>query len=74
VTTDLGQTPWHRDCGPILYLTIRRGPKAGTTQASCTCEWVRTYKTRVGAERQGNAHLRLANGLTLAHQIGDKPA
>ena len=61
------QTPAERfdwPCGPILYLTIRRGPKADTTLAACTCEWVRTYKTRVGAERRGNAHLRLANGVT----------
>lgn len=49
-------------CGPILYLTIKRGPKAGTTQASCTCEWVRTYGTRTGAERAGRNHLRVANG------------
>ena len=49
-------------CGPILYLTVRRGPKAGLTAASCTCGWDRTYKTRRKAEKRGAEHLRIANG------------
>ena len=53
---------WDRPCGPILYLTVKRGPKAGTTLADCTCGWSRTYGTRRGAERMGRDHLRVANG------------
>lgn len=49
-------------CGPILYLTIRRGPHAGLTSATCTCGWERTYKTRRKAEKRGREHLAIANG------------
>ena len=54
--------PFEEQCGPILYLTVRRGPHAGMTSATCTCGWERTYKTRRGAERCGRDHLRIANG------------
>lgn len=56
--------PFEQACGPILYLTVRRGPHAGLTSASCTCGWDRTYKTRLGAEREGRRHLKTANGST----------
>lgn len=54
--------PHDLQCGPILYLTVRRGPHAGLTSVTCTCGWERTYKTRRGAERCGRDHLRIANG------------
>ena len=54
--------PVEQTCGPILYLTVRRGTHAGMTSATCTCGWDRTYKTRRGAERCGRDHLRIANG------------
>jgi hypothetical protein len=73
---------WDEGCGPIIYLTVRRGPHADATLAYCTCDWERTYRTRRKAEKRGAAHLVLANGAADAARaeirptklpIGEKP-
>lgn len=54
-----------------MHLTIKRGPKAGTTLVYCTCGWEHTYPTVVGAKRGENAHLRLNAAPTPAPAGGD---
>lgn len=43
-----------------MHLTIRRGPKAGTTVVYCTCGWDRTYTSVSGAKRKEREHLALS--------------
>lgn len=43
----------------IIPLTIRLGPKSGTTKVYCACGWDRTYKTRRGAIRCAREHIEL---------------
>ena len=51
-----------KGCGPVICLTIRRGPHADRTLAYCSCGWDHTYRTRREADKRGAEHLALANG------------
>jgi len=62
VTTFVEMPPDFTDSCLTMHLTVRRGPKAGTTLVYCTCGWQRTYATVVGATRGERAHLKLSGG------------
>jgi hypothetical protein len=48
-------------CGPLMFMTIRRGPTAGRTLVYCTCDWSHIYKSRHKAEKRGAEHVALGN-------------
>lgn len=62
---------WYENDHTELLLTVKVGPKAGTTFLTCTCGWSKDYPTKVGAIRSLNAHRKL-NGLPPTLHWSDK--